>query len=225
MSLSRVAAYRLHLYYPFTPSFNLIVSRGSVVDFSYPSNAKSSAIVNSANEGCLGGGGVDGAVSAAGGSNLLADRQALPEAQAGIRCPTGSAIITGPNSYGKLNTRHVIHAVGPDYRLLEKSLSKGDALLSSAYSSSLERAKSARLEAVAFSLLSAGIFRGSRGVKEVLRIGMDAICKFGGYAELQEIHMCAFNKHESDTLLEIAYEMGLENTLKNTSTSNQCDIQ
>lgn len=71
MSLSRIAAYRLHAHYPFTPSFNLIISRGSVVDFSYPSNTKSSAIVNAANEACLDGDGVDGVISSAGGSNLL----------------------------------------------------------------------------------------------------------------------------------------------------------
>lgn len=142
-------------------------------------------------------------------SMYLVDRQALPEVGPGIRCSMGNAVITGPNSYGKLNTHYVIHAVGPNYKKL-KSLDAGDALLSSAYNSSLECAKTAKLEAVAFSLLSAGVFRGSRSVKEVLRIGMAAICKFGGYTELQEVHMCAFNENEADTLVEVAEEMGLE---------------
>ena len=209
MSLARVAAYRLHLHYPFTPSFNLIISRGSVVDFSYPSNPESSAIVNAANEGCLGGGGVDGAISSAGGPNLLADRQALPELRTGVRCPTGSAVITGPNSYDKLNTPYVIHAVGPDFRKFGHSLGEGERLLSSAYASSLNCAKSAKLEAVGFSLLSAGIFRGPKSVKGVLKIGIETICKFNAYPELKEVHMCAFDQTEADTLVEIAKDMGL----------------
>ena len=137
------------------------------------------------------------------------DRKALPEVRPGIRCPTGSAVITGPNSYGKLNTPYVIHAVGPDF---QKTGHEGDKLLTSAYMKSLECAKSAKLEAVAFSLLSSGIFRGSKKVKGVLKIGLAAILKFSSYAELKEVHMCAFTKEEANDLIELADEMGLENT-------------
>ncbi|KAL3807121.1 hypothetical protein ACHAXA_005442 [Cyclostephanos tholiformis] len=179
----------------------------------------SSAIVNAANEGCLGGGGVDGAITLAGGPRLRADRKALPIVEPGIRCKTGSAVITGPNSYGELHTSHVIHAVGPNYAHCE-NLNKGDELLSSAYSSSLACAESARIEAVAFSLLSAGVFRGPRSVREVLRIGMYAICNFDGYAELKEVHLCAFNDTEIDALLDIADELGL----RSVGTAGICDV-
>ena len=115
MTLTVIAAYTID---DATHPFDLVIARGSVVDFAYPPNPSRSAVVNAANAGCLGGGGVDGALSEAGGPALLADRRALPEiprAGSGVRCPTGHAVTTGPGSYGNLGVPDVIHAVGPDY--------------------------------------------------------------------------------------------------------------
>jgi O-acetyl-ADP-ribose deacetylase len=68
------------------------------------------AIVNAANPGLLGGGGVDGAIHRAAGPELLAACRALPEVSPGVRCPTGEARMTpGFN----LPARYVIHTAGP----------------------------------------------------------------------------------------------------------------
>lgn len=160
------------------------------------SEARVGAIVNAANERCLGGGGVDGAISNAGGYKLFKDREALPIlSEHEVRCHTGSAVITGPNRYGSLRVNYVVHAVGPAYFLFSDAMSdedstedatdtkrdesdefaESDALLRSAYQESLERCRENGITDVAFSLLSAGIFRGKRSLNDVLFIGVTAI--------------------------------------------------
>eukprot|EP00814_Leptocylindrus_danicus_P004983 CAMPEP_0116026192 /NCGR_PEP_ID=MMETSP0321-20121206/13656_1 /TAXON_ID=163516 /ORGANISM="Leptocylindrus danicus var. danicus, Strain B650" /LENGTH=270 /DNA_ID=CAMNT_0003498847 /DNA_START=114 /DNA_END=926 /DNA_ORIENTATION=- len=196
----------------------LVISRGSVVDFS-PSNQAKSAIVNAANESCLGGGGVDGAISSAGGPKLARDRRNLPIEKnygVGVRCPTGQAIMTGPNKYGCLKVKYVIHAVGPNYHMYQTSqdaVAYADSMLLSAYTMSLNWAKQAKLEYVAFSLLSAGIFSGRQKKRRLLEIAVRSILNYDPYDELKEIHICAYMDSEAKLLQDIvsAIAEGKEN--------------
>ena len=62
--------------YAIVQDLSLVLLKGSVVHFA--GSTDKSAIVNAANAGVLGGGGVDGAISSAGGPRLYEDRLRLP---------------------------------------------------------------------------------------------------------------------------------------------------
>ena len=110
------------------------------------------AIVNAANERMLGGGGVDGAIHAAAGPELLEACRAVPEVRPGVRCPTGAARIT-PGF--RLPARVVIHTVGPVWR---GGRSGEDEALASAYRSCLDLAAANGIESVAFPAISTGVY-------------------------------------------------------------------
>jgi O-acetyl-ADP-ribose deacetylase len=104
------------------------------------------AIVNAANEGLRGGGGVDGAIHRAGGPAIMEECVRLGG------CPTGEAKAT---TAGELPARHVIHAVGPVWHGGDRG---EDDLLASAYRRSVEVAAELGCGAISFPAISTGIY-------------------------------------------------------------------
>jgi len=160
------------------------------------------AIVNAANEGCLGGGGIDGEVNYQGGIELEKARRELPllDDSPYKRCDTGDAKIT---IAGSLPCKKVIHAVGPRFGF---GYDHDDDLnmLENAYMNSMLRARESGLNTVAFCILSAGIFRGNCPLKTVIKRGMDAIAK-NTYPGLEQVVFCGFTSNEQmelDSILQ-----------------------
>ena len=108
------------------------------------------AIVNAANSGLMGGGGVDGAIHRAGGPAILEACKKIV-AQHG-RLPTGQAVIT---TGGNLPAKHVIHTVGPVWR---GGSNEEAALLESAYRESLKLAAAQKLTDISFPSISTGAY-------------------------------------------------------------------
>jgi len=122
-----------------------------VLDLGDLTCARVDAIVNAANESLLGGGGVDGAIHRAAGSELLRACREIPEVASGVRCPTGDARITPGFA---LPAPFVIHTVGPVYGQHPKA----SALLASAHRRSLEVARANDLRTIAFPAISCGVY-------------------------------------------------------------------
>jgi O-acetyl-ADP-ribose deacetylase (regulator of RNase III) len=108
------------------------------------------AIVNAANSGLMGGGGVDGAIHRAGGPAILEECKKIVSRQG--RLPTGQAVIT---TAGNMKARYVIHTVGPIWQGGDQGES---GLLASAYRESLKLAAENNLISISFPSISTGAY-------------------------------------------------------------------
>jgi O-acetyl-ADP-ribose deacetylase (regulator of RNase III) len=136
------------------------------------------AIVTAANIPLRGGGGVDAAVHAAAGPELLRACRALAP------CPAGSAVVTP--AFGLAPVRCVIHAVGPVF-----SGAPGDAdLLRSAYTAALARADEVGATSVAFPSISTGSY--GYPVEEAAVISLAALR--GAMTSVERVSLVAYNR-------------------------------
>jgi len=110
------------------------------------------AVVNAANSSLLGGGGVDGAIHAAAGPDLLEQCRAVRRETWIDGLPTGRAVATGA---GRMRARFVIHTVGPKNW---EHADGGAELLADCHLSVLEEADRVGASSVAFPAISCGVF-------------------------------------------------------------------
>ncbi len=124
------------------------------------------AIVNAANPGLLGGGGVDGAIHAAGGPDILAECRRIKQDLPNGSLPRGQAVAT---TAGRMSARWVIHTAGPVY---DPGKDRSP-ILRSCYVESLLLAVRLGATSIAFPAISAGIY--GWPVDDAARIAVRAV--------------------------------------------------
>ncbi|HIB36355.1 O-acetyl-ADP-ribose deacetylase [Mesonia sp.] len=137
-------------------------------------------IVNAANSSLLGGGGVDGAIHRAGGSQILEDCRAIRNKQG--KCKTGEAVITRA---GNLPAQKVIHTVGPVWNGGNKNEAE---LLQNCYKNSLQLAEEHQLKTIAFPNISTGIYKYPKN--EAAKVAVSTIKKFSSSMIEKVIFIC-----------------------------------
>jgi O-acetyl-ADP-ribose deacetylase (regulator of RNase III) len=140
------------------------------------------AVVNAANSGLLGGGGVDGAIHRRGGPEILAACRRLRAGDLRAGLPAGQAVAT---TAGRLPARWVIHTVGPVYAAHEDR----SAVLASAYRESLRVADELGARTVAFPAVSAGVY--GWPLHDAARIAVSTVQRTPG--ALEEARFVLFN--------------------------------
>ncbi len=167
------------------------------------------AIVNAANSGLMGGGGVDGAIHRAGGPAILEECKQIVSRQG--RLPTGKAVIT---SGGNLKARFVIHTVGPIWHGGNKGESE---LLASAYRESLKVAAENDLTSISFPSISTGAY--GYPITEAAKVAISAVASFlkEGVISIKEVVFVLFDSATFESYSSVLGEIAGE-SVRNHST-------
>lgn len=165
---------------------------------------KVEAIVNAANSGLKGGGGVDGAIHRAGGLLIMEECQKIGG------CPPGQAVIT---SAGNLPAKFVIHTVGPIYH---SGQSREEELLGQAYQNSLALALKKGIKSIAFPSISTGAY--GYPIKEAAGVALTTCLSYlDQHPGLIEIRFILFSHRDYEIYLQTLknlfphlYDQGIE---------------
>lgn len=157
----------------------IVLSRGDIT------RESTDAIVNAANSGLLGGGGVDGAIHRAGGPSILEECKQIRSMQG--QCAPGNAVITGG---GNLKAKYVIHTVGPIWR--NGSTNEAETL-ANAYRNSLLLAADYEVRTIAFPSISTGAY--GYPVHDAAQVALNTVAEFcKSNTDMQEIRFVLFDE-------------------------------
>ena len=142
----------------------IILLEGDITDQS------TDAIVNAANPGLMGGGGVDGAIHRRGGPEILMECKSLRKTLYPEGLPDGKAVIT---TGGKLKAGKVIHTVGPVWNGGDN---KEHEILAQAYTKCLKVAFENSIKTISFPSISTGAY--GYPVEKASKVALSAVADF-----------------------------------------------
>jgi O-acetyl-ADP-ribose deacetylase (regulator of RNase III) len=156
--------------------------------------AEVDVVVNAANSGLRGGGGVDGAIHAAAGPELLAACREIVQERGQL--PPGQAVITPGFD---LPARQVIHTVGP---IWQGGSQNERELLASAYRSSLRLADENQARTVAFPAISCGVY--GYPVDQAAAVALQTVVENIADTEIEKVSMVLFSAGDLERWKEAA---------------------
>jgi O-acetyl-ADP-ribose deacetylase len=167
--------------------------KGSVIEQSVD------VIVNAANPSMRGGGGVDGAIHAAAGKELLRELQELVP----NRARTSEPVFTG--AY-KLPQKGILHVAGPVW---QGGGSNEKNLLAACYTNCLRIASERGFESIAFCGISTGIFRFPLSLASEIAVREAKGYLENGESTVREIVFAMFGEAEyGDYAKELSKQLG-----------------
>jgi O-acetyl-ADP-ribose deacetylase (regulator of RNase III) len=162
----------------------LLVKQGDITD------EEVDVIVNAANSGLAGGGGVDGAIHRAGGPAIMEACREIRAQRGHPPCPPGEAVLT---TAGKLKARHVVHTVGPIY---DRGLDGEPETLASCYRNSLALAVENGARTIAFPSISTGAY--GYPISLAAKVAVETVRAFGeaNPGKLDEVRFIVFSSSD-----------------------------
>jgi O-acetyl-ADP-ribose deacetylase len=153
------------------------------------------AIVNAANSTLMGGGGVDGAIHAGAGPELLEACREIRATRYPDGLPTGKSVIT-PG--GQLRARHVIHTVGPVYG---NHRGEEPRLLAECYRGAILLAASHGLKTLAIPAISTGVYGYPK--PDAARIARTAVeAALQEHPQISEVRLVFYSEKDARIFLE-----------------------
>jgi O-acetyl-ADP-ribose deacetylase len=182
-------------------SHTLDLGQGKLLEFVAGDITREStdAIVNAANSSLMGGGGVDGAIHAAGGPEIHEHCKAWVSTHG--RLPAGKAMHT---TAGRMPSKHVIHTVGPVWRQGTQDEAE---VLASCYRESIRLADELKLRSVAFPSISTGAF--GYPLEQAAEIAVaTAVAALREARHLQIVRFVLFGQHDYRVYCDAAKRYG-----------------
>lgn len=166
--------------------------------------ATTEAIVNAANKELQGGSGVCGAIFKAAGKKSLQNACDLfPCSKDLVRCPTGEARITNSFKLKNKGIKFIIHAVGPDCRVIKNKITQ-DALLKAAYENSLILADKNSITSISFPFISSAIYAFPKKRAALIALKTTAnYLKNNKNSSIKHINFVLFSKEDYSLFLNL----------------------